>query len=63
MNYIGRSNWEDDTAQYQDADQRFRGSLFDFRLYRSAMSASKIEKTVAWGRKKLGLGSGSTTKS
>jgi len=63
MNYIGRSNWEDDTAQYQDADQRFRGSLFDFRLYRSAMSASKIEKTVAWGRKKLGLGSGSSTKS
>ena len=56
MNYIGKSNWESETAQYQDADQRLRGALFDFRLYRLPMSASKIERTVQWGKKKLGDG-------
>jgi hypothetical protein len=55
MNYIGRSNWESGTAQYQDADQRFRGSLFDFRLYRQPMAPGKIEKTYRWGHKKLGI--------
>jgi len=52
-NYIGRSNWETDTAQYQDADQRLRGSLFDFRLYRSPMTGAKIEKTIKWGKDRL----------
>lgn len=54
-NYIGRSNWERATATYQDADERFRGALFDFRLYRTPMSADKIRRTVEWGREKLGL--------
>lgn len=49
-NYIGRSNWEGVSSQYQDADERFRGALFDFRLYRTPMSASKIKRTVEWGR-------------
>jgi hypothetical protein len=54
-NYIGRSNWEGVTSQYNDADQRFRGALFDFRLYRAPMSAAKITRTVEWGKEKLGL--------
>jgi hypothetical protein len=54
-NYIGRSNWEGVTSQYQDADERFRGALFDFRLYRAPMSAAKIKRTVEWGRAKLGI--------
>jgi protein involved in temperature-dependent protein secretion len=54
-NYIGRSNWERATAEYQDADERLRGALFDFRLYRTPMSADKIRRTVEWGREKLGL--------
>ena len=53
LNYLGRSNWESVTAEYQDADQRLRGALFDFRLYRTPMSAAKIEKTFAWGKEKL----------
>ena len=53
LNYIGRSNWESETAQYQDADQRLRGSLFDFRLYRSPMSSSKIDRTILWGKERL----------
>jgi len=52
-NYLGRSNWEGTTSQYQDADERFKGSLFDFRLYRSPMSADKVKKTVAWGKRRL----------
>lgn len=55
MNYIGRSNWESETAQYQDADQRLRGGLFDFRLYRKPMSVAKIDRTVLWGKGKLGI--------
>jgi len=52
-NYIGRSNWEGESSQYQNGDERFRGSLFDFRLYRAPMSSNKIARTVAWGLKKL----------
>jgi hypothetical protein len=52
-NYIGRSNWESDTSQYQDADERFRGALFDMRFYRTPMSKAKIERTVLWGKKRL----------
>lgn len=52
-NYLGRSNWEGQTSQYQDADERFKGRMFDFRLYRTPMSKSKIQKTVEWGKKKL----------
>lgn len=53
QNYIGRSNWEGVTSQYQDADERFKGSMFDFRLYRSPMSADKIKKTVNWGKMRV----------
>ena len=55
LNYIGRSNWEGVSSQYQDADERFRGALFDFRLYRLPMSSNKITRTVAWGQERLGL--------
>jgi hypothetical protein len=43
------------SSQYEDGDERFRGTLFDFRLYRKPMSKSKVERTVAWGKAKLGL--------
>jgi hypothetical protein len=55
LNYIGRSNWEGVSSQYEDGDERFRGQLFDFRLYRKPMSKAKIERTVAWGKAKLNL--------
>ena len=54
-NYIGRSNWESDTSQYQDADERFRGALFDFRLYRQPMSVAKIRRSLEWGAPRLGV--------
>ena len=52
-NYIGRSNWETDTSQYDDKDERFRGALFDFRMYRHPMSAAKVKKSFEWGLAKL----------
>jgi len=55
QNFIGRSNWEGPSSQYQNSDERFRGSLFDFRLYRQPMSASKVKSTVDWGKVKLDI--------
>jgi len=52
-NFIGRSNWEDVSSQYADGDERFRGSMYDFRLYRKPMSAAKIKRTVEWGRERI----------
>jgi hypothetical protein len=52
-NYIGKSNWETTTSQYDDRDERFRGTMFDFRLYRTPMSAAKVKKTHEWGLQKL----------
>lgn len=52
-NYIGKSNWETDSSQYNDRDERFRGGMFDFRLYRIPMSAAKIKRTYKWGVSKL----------
>lgn len=52
-NYIGRSNWEGVTSQYNDADERFRGAIFDMRFYRAPLSADKISKTVQWGKRLL----------
>jgi hypothetical protein len=54
-NYIGRSNWEGVSSQYEDGDERLRGALFDFRLYRAPMSGAKISRTVQWGKERLGL--------
>ena len=52
-NYIGRSNWETDTSQYQDRDERFSGCLFDFRMYRQPMSSAKVMAIYEWGLEKL----------
>jgi hypothetical protein len=53
MNYIGRSNWETAPGQGEYKDERLRGSLFDFRMYRIPMSETKILKTLAWGKKQI----------
>lgn len=55
MNYIGRSNWEIASNQGEYKDERLRGSLFDFRMYRAPMSEVKILKTISWGKKQLGI--------
>lgn len=52
-NYIGRSNWTDVTSQMENADELFKGKLFDFRMYKTPMAEGKIRKTVAWGQNKI----------
>jgi len=54
-NYIGRSNWEGASGQGEYKDERFRGSLFDFRMYRVPMSEAKIQKTIEWGMVQIGV--------
>jgi hypothetical protein len=54
-NYIGKSNWMNVTENDQNADELFRGSIFDFRGYQSFMSPEKIKETYEWGRERLGL--------
>ncbi len=55
-NYIGKSNWTNVTSPYQNADELFKGSLFDIRGYRIPMNKKKIKDTYKWGKKLLGLG-------
>ena len=54
-NYIGKSNWSNDTSQYQLKDELFNGKIFDFRMYNSVMGEEKIKKTISWGMNKLGI--------
>ena len=52
-NYIGRSNWEDAKGQGEYKDERFRGTLFDFRMYKTPTSESKMNKSIEWGKQIL----------
>jgi hypothetical protein len=54
-NYIGKSNWSSVTSPYENADELFKGNLFDIRGYQIGMSEKKIKNTVKWGKKLLGL--------
>lgn len=54
-NYIGKSNWQNVTSQYQNADELFKGKIFDLRGYRTPMSEKKVKDTYNWGKQKLGL--------
>lgn len=54
-NYVGKSNWMNVTSPYDNADELFKGKLFDLRGYRTSMSEKKIKDTYHWGQKLLGL--------
>jgi hypothetical protein len=54
-NYIGKSNWSNVTSPFDNADELFKGKLFDFRGYRTSMNETKIQDTYKWGKKMLGL--------
>ncbi len=57
-NYIGKSNWAAVTSQYENNDELFKGSIFDFRVYKTPMPAKKVAETYDWGRQKLGIAAG-----
>jgi hypothetical protein len=52
---IFKSNWANATSQFENADQLFKGKMFDIRGYRIPMTEKKIKETVKWGRGLLGL--------
>lgn len=54
-NYLGKSNWENTTSQYENKDELLKGSLFDFRAYNVNLSDEIIKKSFTWGKDKLGL--------
>ena len=54
-NYLGKSNWSNQTSTYELRDELFNGKLFDFRMYNSVLGDDKINKTIAWGKNKLGI--------
>lgn len=54
-NYIGKSNWQNMTSPYENADELFKGRMFDIRGYRIAMDEKKVKDTYKWGKKLLGL--------
>jgi len=53
-NYIGKSNWASATSPYQNADQLFKGKMFDVRAYQKEMNKKKIQDTITWGKALLG---------
>ena len=54
-NYIGKSNWINPSSNYENAPELFHGSLFDLRGYNQAVNKKKLEKTIEWGKKRLGI--------
>jgi len=55
INYIGKSNWADATSDAANADELFKGDLFDFRGYNMPMTPAKLKETYQWGKGLLGL--------
>lgn len=53
--YLGKSNWANAVSQYEDRDELFHGSMFDFRMYQGAVSKDMINDSYKWGKKQLGL--------
>lgn len=53
--YIGKSNWTNVTSRLENADELFKGQIFDFRMYTTPLKASTIKKSRQWGVKKLGI--------
>lgn len=54
-NYLGKSNWSNQSSQYELKDELFNGKMFDFRLYDNVMSEEKLKKTLQWGMNYLGI--------
>jgi hypothetical protein len=52
-NYIGKSNWANVTSQYENADDLFKGRMFDIRGYRTPISEKKAKAMYDWGKKFL----------
>jgi hypothetical protein len=54
-NYLGKNNWMSDSSQFENKPELFKGGLFDVRGYKQHMDKKKIDKTIEWGKKRLGI--------
>jgi len=54
-NYFGKNNWMTGSSQFENKPELFNGSLFDVRGYSQPMGQQKLKKTIAWGKKRLGI--------
>jgi hypothetical protein len=54
-NYFGKNNWMSDSSQFENKPELFKGGLFDVRAYKQPMDKKKIEKTIEWGKRRLGI--------
>ena len=54
-NYIGKSNWFSASSQYENRPEMFKGAIFDLRGYSQAINEKKLQKTIRWGKLRLGL--------
>jgi len=60
--YLGKSNWSNSVSQYENRDELFKGSLFDFRMYSTKVSEEFIKDSYEWGQAKLGAKLGAKEK-
>jgi hypothetical protein len=49
-NYVGKSNWQDVTSPFQNADELFKGRIYDFRGYRVPLPSATITAAYKSGR-------------
>jgi hypothetical protein len=54
-NYLGKSNWTDNTSTYELRTNSSVANCFDFRMYKTRMSDTKIRQTIRWGQELLGI--------
>ena len=51
--YLGKSNWMNNVTTYENRDELFKGSMFDFRAYNTGVSEEFIKESIVWGKGKL----------
>uniref|UniRef100_A0A6C0KP25 LamG-like jellyroll fold domain-containing protein n=1 Tax=viral metagenome TaxID=1070528 RepID=A0A6C0KP25_9ZZZZ len=53
--YLGKSNWANATSQYENRDELFQGSMFDFRMYQGRVPEQMIKDSYSWGKMRLNM--------
>ena len=53
--YLGKSNWANATSQYENRDELFQGSMFDFRMYQGSVSEKLIQDSYSWGKSRINM--------
>lgn len=54
-NYLGKNNWMNSSSMFENKAELFKGNLFDVRGYSKPVNEDKLNKTLKWGKKRLGI--------